>query len=117
MHALRCDLPERVTALVLLRAFCPGVQVERQLPDRELVDWIVDHWTTGHVLSQLIQHAPDPRAVLPELARFERYACTAATAGEIMRRNLESNVTGALASVQAPTLVTQCPRRPNCQRT
>ena len=103
--------PERVTALVLWAAACPGV-MEIPMPVDDLVDSIVENWTTGRVIDAFVQHAPDPETVLPQLARFERYACTPAMAGEIMRRNFDSDMTGALPLIQAPTLITQCRNDP-----
>jgi pimeloyl-ACP methyl ester carboxylesterase len=49
--------PERVTAPVLNAAACPGAPTEMALPTEVLVEWIVDHWTTGTVINQFIQHA------------------------------------------------------------
>lgn len=96
--------PDRVSALVLTAAACPGLFDPESLPG--LLDFIEANWSTGRVLESFVQHAPDRVASLQSLARFERYCCTATVAREIMRRNLESDIRGVVPSVSVPTLVT-----------
>jgi pimeloyl-ACP methyl ester carboxylesterase len=96
--------PQRVSALVLFLSSCPGVRPPS--PEFEAVLTLVrDFWTTGLVLNTIIQHAPDPDEAIVQLARFERYCCTAAVAVEIMRRGYESDLTPFLPLIQTPTLV------------
>jgi pimeloyl-ACP methyl ester carboxylesterase len=96
--------PERVSALVLTAAACPGLFDPKIVPG--LLDFIEAKWSTGRVLDLFIQHPPDRAASLQSLARFERYCCTPTVAREIMRRNLESDIRGVVPSVTVPTLVT-----------
>ena len=96
--------PERVRSLVLAISGCPGSEpVDPAFED--MLELIRTYWTTGLVLNTIVQHAPDPAEALTQLARFERYACTPSVAVEIMRRQVESDLTPFLHLIQAPTLV------------
>jgi pimeloyl-ACP methyl ester carboxylesterase len=96
--------PERVTSLVLAMPSCPGARPVD--PAFEMVlGLIAEFWTTGLVLNMLVQHAPDSDEAIAQLARFERYSCTASVAVEILRRGAESDLTPFLRLIQAPTLV------------
>ncbi|MEQ1702476.1 MAG: adenylate/guanylate cyclase domain-containing protein [Ilumatobacteraceae bacterium] len=97
--------PERVSALILYAAACPGIDVVDDATKDFVQNFVESQWTTGHVLDQLIQHAPDPEAAITGLARFERYSCTASVAGEIVRRSMEADICGVVSSVSVPTLV------------
>ncbi len=96
--------PDRVTSLVLAMSGCPGARP----PDpafQQVLTLVREFWTTGLVLNTLVQHAPDVDEAVAQLARFERYSCTAAVAVEILRRGAEFDLTPFLALIQAPTLV------------
>jgi pimeloyl-ACP methyl ester carboxylesterase len=96
--------PERVSSLVLCIAGCPGVQ---PLPAdfEDTLRLVQEYWTTGLVLNTIVHHPEDPAEAVKQLARFERYACTAAVAVEILRRGSESDLRPFLPMVHAPTLV------------
>jgi len=97
--------PDRVTRLVLLAGACPGVFALAEDERASFLDFVERGWNTGEVIDFFVQHAPDRAAVLPGLARFERYACTPAVAREIMRRTFDSDVRAVLPAVSVPTLV------------
>jgi len=96
--------PERVSSLVLCIAGCPGLRPVPQDFEATLA-LIQEYWTTGLVLNNIVHHAPDPYEAINQLARFERYACTAAVAVEILQRASESDLRPFLPLVKAPTLV------------
>jgi pimeloyl-ACP methyl ester carboxylesterase/class 3 adenylate cyclase len=95
--------PERVAALVLTAAACPGLFDLTTV--EPFVEFIEAKWNSGRVIDLFIQHAPDHSKALVELARFERYSCTPSVAGEIMRRNLVGDIRDVLPTVTVPTLV------------
>lgn len=97
--------PERVTALVLLAAACPGLFDMSESQRTGFLEFIRNNWYSGHVLQFFVQRASDPEAALTRLARLERYCCEPAMAVEIMARNLDSDIRDALPSVTVPTLV------------
>jgi class 3 adenylate cyclase/esterase/lipase len=97
--------PDRVSALVLIAAACPGVSSLDGSQRRGFLDFVRGAWYSGKVLEFFIQHAPDREVALAKLARFERYCCEPSMAEEIMARNLDSDIRGALRSVAVPTLV------------
>jgi pimeloyl-ACP methyl ester carboxylesterase/class 3 adenylate cyclase len=98
--------PERVTALVLAGGLCPGAPSPFDDAAKErLVSFVASRWTTGRVIDMFVQHAPDPEVARARLARFERYCCTPSVAAEIMRRNLESDITTVLPTIAVPTLI------------
>lgn len=97
--------PDRVTSLVLSAAACPGLFDYDETARAAFLGFIRNSWYSGKVLNFFIQHATDPVASLSKLARFERYCCEPSMAEEIMRRNLDSDIRGALPSVNVPTLV------------
>jgi class 3 adenylate cyclase len=96
--------PDRVSSLVLWIAGCPGVD---PLPAdfEDTLRLVQDYWTTGLVLNTIVHHAPDPDEAVKQLARFERYACTASVAVEILRRGSDSDLRPFLPMIAAPTLV------------
>ncbi|HEY8059534.1 MAG TPA: alpha/beta fold hydrolase, partial [Acidimicrobiales bacterium] len=96
--------PDRVSALVLIAAACPGL-FDLGAGREDYLDGIERDWNTGRVLSLFIQHPPDAEAVLAPLARFERYCCTPSVAREIMRHNIVSDIRDVIPSVSVPTLV------------
>src|SRR4249920_1593704 len=96
--------PDRVSALVLTAAACPGL-FDLGDGDEDYLDGIERDWNTGRVLNLFIQHPPDAETVLAPLARFERYCCTPSVAREIMRHNHESDIRDVVPSVSVPTLV------------
>lgn len=96
--------PERVTALVLSIAGCPGATPPNPALEQTLA-LMREYWSTGMVLSMIVQHAPDPVEAVAQLARYERYSCTPSVAVEIMRRMAQTDLTPFLEHVQAPTLV------------
>ncbi len=97
--------PERVAALVLMAAACPGVFKISDSARARWLGFIRNEWNSGKVLSTFIQNAPDPDVALAKLARFERYCCEPAVAEQIMARNFDSDIRAALPSVTSPTLV------------
>jgi class 3 adenylate cyclase len=97
--------PERVSALVLLAAACPGLFTFDEAARENLLGFIEARWNTGRVLDLFIQNPPDRELALRELARFERYCCTPSVAREIMRRSIESDIRDIVPSVSVPTLV------------
>jgi class 3 adenylate cyclase len=103
--------PNRVTSLALLMAGCPGLKPPGEAFEQTL-DLVREFWTTGLVVNTLVQHAPDPDEAVAQLARFERYCCTAAVAVEILRRGAESDLRPFLPLIQAPTLVVNQRRDP-----
>ena len=104
--------PERVSALVLIAAACPGMFTLDDAQRVGLLGFIRNDWYTGRVISFFVQNAPDPEAALTKLARFERYCCEPSMAEEIMARNLDSDIREALPSVNVPTLVLHNRRDP-----
>lgn len=89
--------PERVEALALLSTYArltPPDDLEERLETLEQV------WGSGLGLQFF-----DPSAGLEWAARFERSSATPRIAVEILRLNLEIDVTAALSAVSAPTLV------------
>jgi pimeloyl-ACP methyl ester carboxylesterase len=97
--------PDRVASLVLAAPYCPGFDPPPDEEREAFLAGIEAGWTSGDVLGFLIQHAPDDVVARAELARFERYCCTPAVAREIMRRNLEGDITSVLPTIAVPTLV------------
>jgi pimeloyl-ACP methyl ester carboxylesterase len=98
--------PERVAALVLNGGLCPGAPTPFSAEDSaRLIGFIGTQWTTGRVIDVFVQHAPDREVARARLARYERYCCTPSVAAEIMRRNLESDITAVLPTIAVPTLV------------
>jgi len=103
--------PERVAALVLWNTYARGLRG----PDYaigldpgdadQFIAAVEAAWGTGHAIEQFFATSPDDDEYRRRLARFERNAATPKTAAEILRRNLEIDVRGALSSVSAPTLV------------
>lgn len=97
--------PDRVSSLVLAGPYCPGFDPPPDEEREAFLAGIEAGWSSGDVLGFLIQHAPDDVVARAELARFERYCCTPAVAREIMRRNLEGDITSVLPTIAVPTLV------------
>jgi len=97
--------PERVAALVLIAAACPGVFKITDSARERWLGFIRGAWNTGKVLTRFIQNAPDPDVALAKLARFERYCCESVVAEQIMARNFDSDIRDALPLVAVPTLV------------
>jgi len=69
-------------------------------------------WGRGIVYQDFLSHPPDAEAAQRVLARYERSACTPQMCSEIMRRNLEMDVTPLLPTISVPTLVMHCRRDP-----
>jgi class 3 adenylate cyclase len=96
--------PERVSALAVAMAGCPGMRPPDPLLETTL-ELVGEYWTTGLVANMLVQHPPDPDEAVAQLARFERYCCTSSVAVEILRRGAESDLRPFLPHVHAPTLI------------
>lgn len=107
--------PDRVSALVLVGAYCCGAPPQLT-PDRkeQLLDFIESRWHSGEVLDFFVQRAPDQSVAIARLARFERYCCTPSVAREIMRRNIESDIRAVLPTVAVPTIVVHQEGDPVC---
>lgn len=106
--------PERVSSLVLYGTFArlcrvPGYQMGID-PNtiEQLAAQIEGSWGTGETLGSMVQHVPDPVAVRPTLARFERFTTTPAVAANMMRLHIDTDVRTALTAISAPTLVVHC---------
>ena len=97
--------PERVAAMVLIAAACPGATKISEGARARFLEFIRGGWNTGSVLDFFIQNAPDHELALSRLARFERYCCEALVAEQIMARNLDSDIREAVPLVTVPTLV------------
>jgi len=72
------------------------------------LDEIAGQWGRGTAYQSFLSHPPDPEAARRVLARYERSACTPQMCREIMRRNLELDVTPFLPVISVPTLVLNC---------
>ena len=113
MSALMAAMhPDRVTKLVLLAAACPGVFELSKHERDSYLEFVSEAWYTGKVMRTFVQNAADPEAALSQMARLERYSCEPSMAREIMARNLDSDIRGALQSVTVPTLVVHNRRDP-----
>ena len=89
--------PERVTSLVLISTYARLVakaDLEERLADVER------YWGTGLVIQQF-----DPGSDLDWAARFERSAATPRAAAEILRLNVQLDVSAALPAISCPALV------------
>jgi class 3 adenylate cyclase/pimeloyl-ACP methyl ester carboxylesterase len=108
--------PERTAKLVLYGTFArmlwaPDFDIGiRAATLEEPFRFMREQWGSGHVLRMFVQNAPDE--ALPMLARYERNSCTPHMVEEIMRRNVEMDVTTALSAITSPTLVVHSRKDP-----
>lgn len=89
--------PERVSSLVLVSTYA---RLARRPDFEERLREVERYWGTGLVLQQF-----DPSADLDWAARFERSAATPRAAAEILRLNVELDVSAALPAISCPVLV------------
>jgi pimeloyl-ACP methyl ester carboxylesterase/DNA-binding CsgD family transcriptional regulator len=103
--AFATRFPERVGRLILYGAFADGRQIASPAVRAAMLDVIRAHWGLGsEVLADIF--LPDGSAESKALfARIQREAASAQTAVELLTQCYETDVTGALARVAAPTLV------------
>jgi class 3 adenylate cyclase/pimeloyl-ACP methyl ester carboxylesterase len=104
--------PERVHRLVLYGTFArllwapdhpAGHSAELAESFNEVV---TEGWGNGQAFARFfINHAPDTETALRVMAKMERNACTPQMASEILRRNMEIDVSALLPSITVPTLV------------
>jgi pimeloyl-ACP methyl ester carboxylesterase len=93
--------PGRVSHLVLYASFArgggPGERVDR------LCESIGNRWGQGMMADAFVRGCDERAREL--IGRFERYACTPASAVEKMRLDAAIDVRPALGAVRAPTLI------------
>ena len=103
--------PERTAALVLWGTFARvlkgddyalGLDPEMVGP---FIDGLGDVWGSGLGIRSFVRHIPEDPETNALIARYERAATTPSMVKEIIRRNVEIDVRGALPAVSAPTLV------------
>jgi pimeloyl-ACP methyl ester carboxylesterase len=103
--------PERVSGLVLWETYARGLRADDYPmglnPDRtaQLIDGVANAWGTGHGIGGFLGVSIESEDARRFMARFERNAATPKMVREILTRNVEIDVRGALGTISAPTLV------------
>jgi pimeloyl-ACP methyl ester carboxylesterase/DNA-binding CsgD family transcriptional regulator len=103
--AFAARYPERVDRLVLYGGYADGGQIASPVVRAAVLDVIRAHWGLGsEVLADIF--LPEGTAQSKALfARLQREAGTAESAVELLAQCYDTDVTGLLALVTAPTLV------------
>jgi class 3 adenylate cyclase len=117
------SFPERVSSLVLVDAFPRGERsddypcgIRREILDGNLAA-IEDRWGEGILLDFLGPGLSDDRELRRQYSRYERNACTPATARAMIGMIYDSDVRDVLPAIRVPTLVIHhedAPRIPVC---
>jgi pimeloyl-ACP methyl ester carboxylesterase len=103
--------PERVSALVLWATYAKGLRSDDYPigldPDatQAVIRSVSEAWGTGYALELFMGGRAEDEDARRILARFERNAATPRMVTEILTRNVEIDVRGALPAVSVPTLV------------
>jgi pimeloyl-ACP methyl ester carboxylesterase len=103
--------PQRASALVLLATYARG----QHAPDypmgfdpadaAALLEHASTSWGTGQVLPIFLNGLPDDERGRNLVGRYERNTATPKMVREILQRNIEMDVRGALPAIRVPTLV------------
>ena len=102
--------PERVTALVLWATYAKGLRSDdypiglKEDDVSEFIKGISEAWGTGHALETFFGIDVADEDARRMLARYERNAATPKMVTEILTRNVEIDVRGALPAISVPTL-------------
>ncbi len=103
---LAADHPKRVNGLVLFGSYAKKERAAGQLDQLSaFVKRIEENWGTGSVFAERSQSVADDPVMKSLLARYERHAASPQAAAAIVRMGATIDVTAALGSVNAPTLV------------
>jgi class 3 adenylate cyclase/pimeloyl-ACP methyl ester carboxylesterase len=109
--AFTASSPDRVRALVVWSSFA-AIMRSDDFPigvDPDVlyanIDLAAELWGQGLTVRQFVANIPDDVETQALVARYERASATPALVREILRRNVEIDVRGALPAISAPTLV------------
>jgi class 3 adenylate cyclase len=104
--------PDRVSALILVNAVASGQRIFTDDIRQDLLDAIENHWGEGMLLPL---YAPS-RLGDPQFrewwTRYERASTTPAMARKLIEFGAQTDLTGVLPAVRAPTLVVHQPGNP-----
>lgn len=104
--------PERVSDLILMRAYARGETMAPPAVRKALEETIEAHWGLGsRTLAALMVPDSDPE-VVANITRFNRESVTAETAGRMLRASYEHELTDLAPRVRARTLIIQGKRDP-----
>jgi pimeloyl-ACP methyl ester carboxylesterase len=105
--------PERIAGLILMSTFANGTAGTHHsgaLSEEDFTSWMdaIDHWGEGRSMSYFNPSRAEGRLYRHLYASFERAALTRGMARAAVASTRDIDVTAALESIRAPTMVMHC---------